>query len=418
MKVIVVGKGGREHVLVRSLHDAPSKPEMYCFPGSDGMGDLAQRVDVGSLDELIEWMKQEEIDLCVAGEESYLAKGLADRCRERGIRCWGPVQASAQLESSKIFAKEFMTRNEIPTGGCDVVETPEELRTAVTGYPTVLKYDGLAAGKGVSVCFDEEQVEAFIADVFNDRKFGEGRVLVEEFLEGKEVSVIAAVADGQVEIFTPARDYKRQLDNDEGPNTGGMGAVASRALIPDAQLKDVEEKIVKPTVEGLVRDKLDYRGFLYFGIMFTEAGPKVLEYNCRFGDPEAQAILPLVGGDLTEFLYEGAAGTLDASKLQFDTSWSICLVLASKDYPYQSGRGEIITGLDEVEDGWVFHAGTALEGDNFIVNGGRVLSVVCKGATREEALEKVYREIKKVHFDGAQHRTDIGRLHFEEIIKV
>ena len=414
MKVLIVGQGGREHALAQALHESASKPALFVWPGNDGMGTLAQRVAAGSLDELIAWMQREGIDLCVAGEEKYLVLGLADKARAVGIRTWGPVAASAQLEASKRFAKEFMVRHGVPTAHYTLASSPEAVRAAISSYPTVLKYDGLAAGKGVAVCLDAEMVEDFIDAVYVDRKFGDGEVLVEECMTGKELSVICAVADGDYLYFTPARDYKRQLADDAGPNTGGMGAVASRAFIDEALMQRIRREIIEPTVKGLVKDGLDYRGFLYFGLMLTPTGPRVLEFNVRFGDPEAQAILPLVSGDFATFLYEAANGSIQPSLLQFSEGWSICVVQASRDYPRASGHGEVIHGLDDVTEGRVYHAGTLRGGDGqFIVNGGRVLAVACAGATREEALDKVYRENAKISFDGAQFRPDIGRMHFE-----
>ena len=300
MKILVVGKGGREHALIRALNDSATPTELYCFPGSDAIAELAECVSVGGLHDLIDWMKAEQVDLCLAGEESYLVtqEGLANLCEEAGIPCWGPHKQSAQLEASKEFAKEFMKRHNIPTGKATGCADAEEARAAIGGiYPTVLKFDGLAAGKGVAVCPDEASAEEFIQEVMVERRFGEGRLLVEECLVGPEVSIFAAVVDGEYQIFTPARDYKRIADGDQGPNTGGMGAVASRQLISSELLAKIEETIVKPTVDGLVADGLPYRGFIYFGLMLTENGPKIIEYNCRFGDPECQAVMPLVGGD-------------------------------------------------------------------------------------------------------------------------
>ncbi len=416
MKILVAGKGGREHALVTALAESESAPTVYCWPGSDAIFEIAKRADdsVSDVDSLVAFMKSEGIDLCVGGEESYLAKGLADTAREAGIPTWGPVAQSAQLEASKEFAKEFMQRHNIPTGGYAAVEDIEAAREAIGGkYPTVLKFDGLAAGKGVAVCTNEEEAEAFLKEVLVDRKFGEGRLLVEEYLEGPEVSVISCVSDGEYRVFTPARDYKRIGDGDEGPNTGGMGAVASRVLIDADVLAEIEEKVVKPSVDGLVKDGMDFRGFLYCGLMLTSDGPKILEYNCRFGDPEAQAVLPLVQGDFAQFLFHGAQGELRNEFVNFDDSWSICLVFASAGYPASSHSGDVISGLGEVSDARVYHAGTKLNGEgNFETNGGRVLAVVAKGADREAALDSAYGEAAKVTFDGAQRRMDIGRMHF------
>ena len=416
MKVIVVGKGGREHALVTALAESKSAPEVYCYPGSDAIFDVAKRLPgkVSDVESLVAAMVTEGIDLCVGGEESWLAKGLADQSRAAGIPTWGPVAESAQLESSKEFAKEFMIRHAIPTGGYAVAGNAVEAKAAVAGYPTVLKFDGLAAGKGVVICNNESEVDAFLEEVFEDRRFGDGRVLVEEFLEGPEVSVIAAVADGAYQIFTPARDYKRLADGDQGLNTGGMGAVASRALVEPEVLADIEEKVIRPSVEGLVKDGLDFRGFLYAGLMMTDAGAKVLEYNCRFGDPEAQAVLPLVGGDLAAYLKRAAEGSVEESLISFDQSWSICLVMASAGYPSSSRNGDVVRGLDDLEAARVFHAGTKKNADgDFVTNGGRVLAIVSRGSDRESAREAVYSEARNVGFDGAQQRSDIGEMHFE-----
>ena len=415
MKIIVVGKGGREHALIQALQDSPSKPELYAWPGSEGMGDQITRVDVAGLEELIAYVDSENIDLVVAGEEAWLAKGLGDRCKTAGVPCWGPLQEPAQLESSKIYAKQFMTRHSIPTGDFHVVSTLAEAKDKIDGYPTVLKYNGLAAGKGVAVCFEEAQADEFLDTVFTQKKFGDDDVFIEEFLAGKEVSVICAVADREFVVFTPARDYKRLKDNDEGPNTGGMGAVASRNLLDAETMMDIENDIIGPTVNGLADDGIEYRGFLYFGIILTATGPKILEYNCRFGDPEAQAVLPIVGGEFAGFLQGGAQGALDSSILEFDDGWSICLVKASRDYPYSSGSGDIISGLESVQNGRVYHAGTKRNAEGqYETNGGRVLAVAAKGKTRNEAVENVYREAEHVQFDGAVIRTDIGKMHFED----
>ena len=398
-----------------ALQESASSPEVYCYPGSDAILDVAKALpgEVSDVDSLVAAMVAEGIDFCVGGEESWLAKGLADQARAAGIPTWGPVQASAQLEASKEFAKEFMVRHNIPTGGYATVDNSADAKAAITSYPTVLKFDGLAAGKGVAICLDEAEADAFLTEVFEDRRFGDGRVLVEEYLEGPEVSVISCVADGSYQICTPARDYKRLGDGDAGLNTGGMGAVASRVLIDADLLAEIEATVVVPSVDGLVKDGLDFKGFLYAGLMLTADGPKVLEYNCRFGDPEAQAVLPLIGGDFAEYLYKGAQGELDESLISFDESWSICLVLASAGYPTTSRSGDLISGLDKVEGARVYHAGTKKnDAGDYETNGGRVLAVVARGDDRQSALDKAYAEAEKVTFDGAQRRSDIGRLHF------
>jgi len=416
MKILVVGKGGREHALITALEESPTETELYCFPGSDAIEPLAKAVKVDGLHELISWMSENQIDLCIAGEESYLVKdeGLANLCEKAGIPCWGPHKQSAQLEASKEFAKEFMLRHDIPTGAATGCADIDEARAAINGtYPTVLKFDGLAAGKGVAVCADEASAEEFLNEVLVERKFGEGRLLVEECLVGPEVSIFAAVCDDEYLIFTPARDYKRALDGDEGPNTGGMGAVASRKLIDAETLAVIEKEIVKPTVDGLVKDGLPYRGYLYFGLMMTKDGPKIIEYNCRFGDPECQAVMPLVKGDIASFCFSAAKGEMKPDLLSFDEGWSVCLILASAGYPVTSRSGDVISGLMDMKNARVYHAGTRLNSDNdWETNGGRVIAVVAGGEERLTAVDAAYAELDKISFDGAQKRTDIGRCNF------
>ena len=417
MRIVVVGKGGREHALIRSLSESPVETEIFCFPGSDAISELATTVEAEGLQGLIDWMKSNSIDLCMAGEESYLLKdeGLANLCARNGIPCWGPPKEAALLEGSKEFAKQFMERHAIPTGKARVVESAEEAREVIGGiYPTVLKFDGLAAGKGVAVCPDEKSAEDFLDEVFGRKRFGDGSLLVEECLKGPEVSIFAAVSGRQAVVFTPARDYKLIGEGDTGANTGGMGAVASRQLLEPDLTARIEEEIIKPTIEGLANDDLGYVGFLYFGLMLTADGPKVIEYNCRFGDPECQAVMPLVSGDLATFCLEGARGSLREELLDFDEGWSVGVILASAGYPASSHSGDVIRGLDTVEGARVYHAGTRRnEEGEWETNGGRVLAVVAPGADRESAVEKAHSEAAKVDFDGSQRRNDIGRLHFD-----
>ena len=416
MRILVVGKGGREHALVRALAESPVSPEVFCFPGSDAIFELAKPVAADGLESLVEWMKANAIDLCVAGEESYLVKGegLANLCARNGIPCWGPPKESAQLEASKEFAKEFLLRNAIPTARATATDTLEEAVAAIAGeYPTVLKFDGLAAGKGVAVCPDEVSALSFLDEVFTQRRFGPGRVLVEQCLTGPEVSIFAAIIDDHYLIFTPARDYKRALDGDFGPNTGGMGAVASRALVTPEMLARIEREIVQPTVAGLRGEGLPYRGFLYFGLMLTPTGPQVIEYNCRFGDPECQAVMPLVNGDLAAFCLAGAKGELREDLLQFSDGWSVCVILASAGYPDSSHNGDSISGLDEIAGARVYHSGTRRTSDGaWETNGGRVLAVVAGSATREGAATLAHAAADRVAFDGLQRRRDIGILNF------
>lgn len=416
MKILVTGKGGREHALITALSESPQKHELYAYPGSDAIANLATCVSAAGLPELIQWMKDNAVDLCVAGEEAWLVKdrGLANLCAEAGIPCWGPYKEAAQLEASKIFAKLFLQRHGIPTADFSVAKTADEAKAALTEFPIVLKFDGLAAGKGVAVCPNREEAETFIDDVLSKRIFGAGDLLIEKCLTGPEISIFVSVCDDQYQILMPARDYKRIRDNDQGPNTGGMGAVASRQLAPAELLARIEEEMVKPTVTGLQKDGLKYRGFLYFGIMLTPTGPQMLEFNCRFGDPEAEAVMPMVRGDFANYVFEAAKGSLKPELIQFAEGWSICLISASAGYPVTSRNGDVISGLETVSNARVYHCGTRKNADGqFETNGGRVLAIVAQGTTRQEARDKAYTESKKVTFDGLQRRSDIATLHFD-----
>lgn len=410
MKIAVIGKGGREQALVETLAASPCKPELFTFPGSDAICRTATRIEADGFDALIQWMVDHKIDLCVAGEESYLVKedGLANRCAAAGIPCWGPQKESAQLEASKEFAKNFLLRHNIPTGMATAVESYEDAIAAINGqYPTVLKFDGLAAGKGVAVCPDAASAEDFLNEVFIQKRFGAGRLLVEEFLTGPEISIFGAICDDQYLILCPARDYKRLEVGDAGPNTGGMGAVASRQLASPELLRTIEETIVAPTVRGLQADGLPYRGFLYFGLMLTPQGPKVIEYNCRFGDPECEAVMPLLQGDLATFCLKGARGEFDPGLISFNEGWSICCILASAGYPASSHSGDLISGLEDCA-ARVFHCGTKLTPEGWVTSGGRVLAIVAQGDTLEEARTRAHAEAAKVDFAGSQRRSDIG----------
>ena len=417
MKIVVTGKGGREHSILTALSESPSKPALYACPGSDAIATLATCVNQPDLPSLIAFMKREGIDLCVAGEEAWLVKdrGLSNLCAEAGIPCWGPLKEVAQLEASKTFAKKFLKRHGIPTADFTICTTTAEAKAAITETPIVLKFDGLAAGKGVAVCGSRAEAEAFIAEVMEKRCFGPGDLLVEECLTGPEISIFASVCDDHYQILMPARDYKRIRDNDEGPNTGGMGAVASLELADPALMRRIEDEIVRPTVQGILKDGLRYRGFLYFGLMLTPEGPQVIEYNCRFGDPEAEAVLPMVRGDFSNYVFEAAKGTLRPELIHFAEGWSICIILASAGYPASSRSGDVFTGLESVSGARVYHSGTRRNASGaFETNGGRVLAIVAQGKTRVEAREAAYREADKITFDGRQNRTDIGKMHFEQ----
>jgi phosphoribosylamine---glycine ligase len=416
MKILVTGKGGREHALVTALHESPGGHEIYSWPGSAAIFLTARQAPVKDFDSLVPWMVQEGIDLCVAGDESLLVAGagLANLCAKAGIPCWGPPKESAQLEASKEFAKHFLTRHGIPTASFAVAESLGDAQAAAGHVPIVLKFDGLAAGKGVAVCTTPEMVAAFLDKVFVQRAFGEGRMVVEECLTGPELSVFCSVVDGGFHVLTPARDYKRIRDNDQGPNTGGMGAVASRDLVPPGVMEEIKRRIIQPTVAGLQKDGLAYRGFLYFGLMLTPDSPKVIEYNCRFGDPECEAVMPLFGGDFAQYVFEAANGRMRPDLLECKDGWSVCIVLASAGYPESSHSGDVIRGLDAVNGARVYHCGTQRNAaGDFETNGGRVLAIVAQAATRAEARNKANAAAAQISFDGMQRRSDIAVMHFE-----
>ena len=416
MKILVTGKGGREHALVTALQESPGQHEVFAWPGSAAIFRSAKQTPVKEFAELVRWMVHEGIDLCVAGDESLLVtgEGLANLCARAGIPCWGPPKESAQLEASKEFAKHFLTRHGIPTASFVVAETIGDALAAAGKVPVVLKFDGLAAGKGVAVCTTPQMVEEFLETVFVKRAFGEGRMVVEECLTGPELSVFCSIVDGAWHLLTPARDYKRIRDNDEGPNTGGMGAVASRDIVAPELLAEIERRIIQPTVAGLQKDGLPYRGFLYFGLMLTPDGPKVIEYNCRFGDPECEAVMPLFGGDFAQYLFEAASGRLRPELLEFKDGWSVCIILASAGYPVSSRSGDVIRGLESVNGAHIYHCGTRQNAaGGFETSGGRVLAVVAQAPTRMEAREKANAAAAHISFDGMQRRSDIAVMHFE-----
>ncbi len=417
MKIAVIGKGGREHALVETLANSPCKPEIYSFPGSDAILQTAKPIDAQDLDSLIAWMKNNSIDLCVAGEESYLVtgKGLANLCAEAEIPCWGPLKESAQLEASKEFSKEFLIRHGIPTAKAQIAANYHEAKEKIGGiYPTVLKFDGLAAGKGVAVCPDETSADEFLKEIFIDKRFGPGRLLIEECLIGPEISIFGAIGDDHYMILCPARDYKRLGDGDIGPNTGGMGAVASRRLADPALLETIEKTIVAPTVAGLRKDGLPYRGFLYFGLMLTQDGPKIIEYNCRFGDPECEAVMPLLRGDLASFCLAGAKGEFKPDLISFDDGWSVCCILASKGYPATSHSGDLISGLGNITEARIYHCGTKLdENGSYLTNGGRVLAIVAQRTPHAEARNRAHAHATNIPNDRDQRRTDIAYRCFE-----
>jgi len=412
MKILLVGSGGREHALVNALARSPRRPELLAAPGNPGMAERARLEPVAAddLDGLVGLARREAVDLVVVGPEAPLVAGLADRLRAAGVAVFGPSAAAARLEGSKAFAKDVMRAAGVPTAAWREVTTAEEGLAAIDGYPAVIKFDGLAAGKGVVVAPDEHTARAALDDMLGTRRFGPGDVVIEEHLEGEELSLFA-LCDGEVAIpLAPAQDYKRIFDGDEGPNTGGMGAYSPVPGAPDPD--ELCALVHQPVVDELARRGTPFAGLLYAGLMLTVDGPKVIEFNVRFGDPETQAILPRLRSDLAELLEATTTpGALRARRAEFDERCAVTLVLASAGYPASSSSGDVITGVEEAAatGAELTHAGTARRGDGALVTaGGRVLNVTALGADPAAARAAAYAAADLVHFDGRQLRRDIA----------
>jgi phosphoribosylamine--glycine ligase len=409
MKVLVVGSGGREHALLWKAAQSPLVERLYAAPGNAGMEALAERVPWnGEVEALADWALEAGIDLTLVGPEAPLVEGIADAFWERGLKVFGPTQKAAMIEGSKAFAKGLMERYGIPTARYRTFQDPllalEYLEEV--GVPIVIKDSGLAAGKGVTVAFDLHTAKQAVANILNRAEGGE--VVIEEYLEGEEATVLALTDGKTVLPLLPSQDHKRLLDGDRGPMTGGMGAVAPYPM-DGATLRRVEEEILWPLVRGLEAEGVVYRGVIYAGLMLTREGPKVLEFNARFGDPEAQAVLPLLQSDLVELALKVAEGRLQGTRLSWREGAAACVVLAAPGYPENPRKG-IPLHLPEPPEGvLVFHAGTRREGGRLVSAGGRVLNVVGLGKDLKEALERAYAFIPRVGFPGAVYRRDIGR---------
>ncbi len=421
MDVLVIGGGGREHALVWALARSPSITRLACAPGNAGIAATAECWDIkpGDLHGIVRAAADEGIDLIVVGPEAPLTSGIADLAAREGILCFGPSRAAAIIEGSKAFAKAFMRRHGIPTARFEVFSDAAAARSWVEaselGFPVVVKADGLAAGKGVVVCEDLPQAAAAIDAAMVQGAFGKAgsTVVIEEFLRGVEVSVMALSDGTRVVPLLPSQDHKQALDGDRGPNTGGMGAYApADMLLDDAALQQVCDTILRPTIAGLAAEERVFVGLLYAGLMLTDAGPRVLEFNCRFGDPETQAVLPLLDQDVGELLAAVADGGLADEPLRWRDAAAACVILAAAGYPGKYRHGDTIHGLDQLddrEDILVFHAGTAREGDRIVTSGGRVLGITGIGANLEQAIARAYAGVAEVRFEGMHFRRDIGR---------
>lgn len=418
MKVLVVGSGGREHALCWKLRQSPLLKELYCAPGNPGTALVADNVEIAEdeIHKLADFAADLKIDLTVVGPELSLALGIADEFHQRGLALFGPRQQAAELESSKVFAKRFMERHGIPTAPFVITHDIGEARTAAArfGFPVVLKADGLAAGKGVLVVQDEEELKAGLRTLFEDRRFGTAsdRVVVEQFLPGEEVSFIALCDGRRLLPMATSKDYKRIGENDTGPNTGGMGAHSPSGMLSSADSAAVVEKILRPTAQGMADEGRPVVGVIYAGLMITDEGPRVLEYNLRFGDPETQPLLMRLDGDLLPVLAAGAAGDFGDQRLSFRKEAAACVVLASAGYPTSPIKGEPIEGLERAaahEGVEVFHAGTARRDGHVVSAGGRVLNVCAVAPRLEEALKRAYAAAGDIHWPSKILRNDIGR---------
>ena len=412
MKVLVVGSGGREHAIVRALLRSPAAPEVLCAPGNPGIAADAQLfpVAVDDVPAIVALARDEDVGLVVVGPEAPLVAGVVDALTDAGIPVFGPARDAARLEGSKAFAKEIMEAAGVPTAAWTTVDDAAAGMAAIERYPVVLKFDGLAAGKGVVIAQDEAQAGAALTEFLEERRFGPGRVVVEEHLDGEEVSLLA-LCDGVRAIpMAPAQDYKRIFDGDEGPNTGGMGSYSPVPGVDTARALELSAVVHQPIVDELARRGTPFHGVLYAGIMLTEDGPRVLEYNVRFGDPETQAVLPRLRSDLVELTTAAARpGGLSGATLDFDPRTAVTLVLASSGYPDAPRSGDLITGLDAVApDVEVTHAGTARAGEHLVTAGGRVLNVTALGATPAEARAAAYAAADQITFAGRQLRRDIA----------
>ncbi|MEU4606714.1 phosphoribosylamine--glycine ligase [Kribbella sp. NPDC023972] len=415
MKVLVVGSGGREHALVWALTQDPEVEQVVAAPGNPGIAGLrpaydgqtvvCRAVDMSDHDAVVALATEVGADLVVVGPEAPLVAGLADPLREAGIAVFGPSRDAAQIEGSKAFAKDVMAAASVPTGRAYVCTTPEEAAAAIDAFgpPYVVKDDGLAAGKGVVVTSDRDEALQHAA--------GCEQVLIEEYLDGPEVSLFAITDGTTVLPMQPAQDFKRLADNDEGPNTGGMGAYTPLPWAPENLIEEITEKVLQPTVDELRHRGTPFNGLLYAGLALTSRGVRVIEFNCRFGDPETQALLPLLKTPLGGLLYAAATGKLaDHERLSWKNAASVTVVVAAKKYPANPRKGDAISGIDqaEVDDVRVFHAGTALDEDELVTSGGRVLAVSATGKDLDEARQRAYAAVGQIRIKGSQHRTDIA----------
>ena len=419
MKILIVGSGGREHAIAWSVSKSPKAEKIYCAPGNAGIAEYAECVPIGAMEfeALAEFAAEKEIDLTIIGMDDPLVGGIVDVFEEKGLRVFGPRKNAAILEGSKAFSKDLMKKYHIPTAAYENFDDPEKaldyLRTEAK-FPIVLKADGLALGKGVLICSSLEEAEAGVCEIMQDKKFGSAgdRMVIEEFMTGREVSVLTFVDGKTIRPMTSAQDHKRALDGDKGLNTGGMGTFSPSPFYTDEVDRFCREKIFQPTVDAMAAEGRPFKGIIFFGLMLTEDGPKVLEYNARFGDPEAQVVLPRMKTDILEVMEACVDGTLDKVDLQFEDNAAVCVVLASDGYPVKYEKNIPMYGFENFagKDGYYcFHAGTKLLDGQIVTNGGRVVGITAKGKDLKEARANAYKATEWIQFANKYMRHDIGK---------
>ena len=416
MKILVVGGGGREHAICWKLSNEKNVEKIYCAPGNPGIAEVAECVNIGDsdIDKLAKFAKENEIDMTVVGPEVPLVMGITDVFESQGLKVFGPNKKCARLEGSKAFSKDFMTRHNLPTAKYKEYTNIDKAIDDIDefGYPVVIKADGLAAGKGVIISENREDAIKTLKEMMNDKKFGTAgeKIVIEEFLSGIETSILAFVDNETIIPMVSAKDHKKVNDGETGLNTGGMGTFSPSEIYTYELSKEIKENILDKTLKGFQEDNLDFKGILFVGLMITKDGPKILEYNVRFGDPETQSVLFRLETDLSEIISAVINNKLKDIDIKYSDDSAICVMLTSGGYPESYEKGKLITGLDNLDkDIVVFHSGTKLLDNKLVTNGGRVISITAKGKTVKEAGKKVYEDIKKINFEGMHYRTDIWK---------
>ena len=416
MKILVIGGGGREHAICWKLSNESNVEKIYCAPGNAGISSVAKCIDIqdSDIENLLKFAKENQIDLTIVGPEIPLVAGIVDAFEKEGLKIFGPNKECAQLEGSKAFSKDFMIRHNLPTAKYKEYTNLDEAISEIDsfGYPVVIKADGLAAGKGVVIPENREDAITTLKEMMSDKKFGNAgdKIVVEEFLNGIETSILAFVDNDTIVPMVSSKDHKKVFEGETGLNTGGMGTFSPSEIYTDELAKEVQEKILDKTLEGFKKDNLNYKGILFVGLMITEDGPKILEYNVRFGDPETQSVLFRLDTDLNKIISAILDNNLKNIEINYSKEEAICVMLTSGGYPENYEKGKVISGLENLDsDIVVFHSGTKFDNENIVTNGGRVIGVTAKGKTVKEAGEKVYENIKKINFEGMHYRKDIWK---------